>query len=408
MHFRDIIYMNINPIINTEINNIIQNYIYEEKFKNIESLPLSCFMDGLLNKYYLKDYTINLKKIFLNYNYIFKGISSFYGISLFGIILQLHKDKIDDSLYLKTTKWIDKQIYRYIESLSSSPLSTVDAEFIRGISGIGLYLLKNKDFYMRKDYLNIILDLLINKYRYFSLNNWITEFESLNKFEKSIYKHGYINLGIAHGLTGILCFFIKAYDQGLDRDGLLESIDCITNFLLKNTLEIDKIIYFPAKISVDKINNNSSVNNVYPFSWCHGISSICTVIFQAGIITNNEKYKTKALNIFLNDLKHSNIKKLFISPTVCHGFAGILPSLNFFYNETGLNYFKKSFNSILDILIQFYHCDNSFLDYNFSNKRIIKTINHSSLLTSEESVIIMLISLVNNDHTYLNLLGYYI
>ena len=391
-----------------KIDKCIIDYIHSYNTKTFDiALPLKTILMGLYSKYYDDINTLDLVIVLKNRGKLFKGCSSFYGIGLLMLILNLYEYKIDR----KSFKYLNSYFSRFLESYIKDYKyqgTIKELELINGLSGIGLCILSychKEDFF--KKAINKILNIIINKYSSSNYSDWCSNYKEMTEYEKSYFPDGCVNLGMAHSLSGLIVFLSQAYVNGFESDELKKTIIKLTDFILSRQLCYNQKPLFPARISRNNLDNNKDVNNQYPLSWCHGLSGICNSILLAGNSLNVEEYTREAIQIYKQYLMNSDLNEHFLSMTVCHGYAGILPSLKNFYNYTGDKFFLEYMNVILEKILYYYETHKVFFDYNYDkgNNLINENLDHVSLLTSSESVIITLISLLNDDSHYFKLLG---
>lgn len=406
MHLLDIFYMIMNIDIETtynEANQIIKSYFLNTKnIDGINSIPIKAMITGLYSKYYSKEFSNDIIKLFENINYFFKDCSAFYGLGLFMYIIEIYKDGMEDTAYIDIHNYISKYIVKSIKRYNYNG-GVKELELISGLSGIGLCILNlcENDIYY-KESIRKIIDMIIKKYLYSNYDKWILNKSEMTSYEITNFPQGCINLGCAHGLSGILVFLAKAYNKGFNDIRIKFTIEKIVQYILDQIIYIPPRYYFPSRVT-----NKKEINNQYPLSWCHGISGICNAILLSGISLENSKYISISNSIFKTYLKHSDINKEFLSATVCHGYSGVIPILRNFYNQTKDTFYINQLTTFIKKVYEFYCHDKCFYDYQYSieSKMIKRNLNRNSLLTGNESVILTLISFVNEDDYYFNLLG---
>ena len=391
-----------------KIDKCIVEYINSINTKNSDiALPLKSILIGLYSKYYDDINSQDLVIVLKNRGKLFKGSSSFYGIGLLMLILNLYEYKIDKKSFRYLNSYFACFLESYIENYQYQG-TVKELGLINGLSGVGLCILsycKKEDFF--KKAINKILDIIINKYSSSNYSDWFLKYEEMTEYEKYYFPDGCVNLGMAHGLSGVITFLTQAYINGFESVELKRTIMRITDFILSEQLCDNQKPLFPARISRSDVGNNKEVNNQYPLSWCHGLSGICNSVLLAGSSLGNEEYIRRAIQIYKKYLIYSDLNNQFLSMTVCHGYAGTLPSLKKFYNYTGDKFFLEYMNVILEKISSYYEMHKMFFDYKYdkSEDLIKENLDHVSLLTSSESVFITLISLLHDDSHYFKLLG---
>ncbi|SHJ33149.1 lanthionine synthetase LanC family protein [Aquimarina spongiae] len=136
-----------------------------------------------------------------------------------------------------------------------------------------------------------------------------------------------VNLGMAHGLTGILAFLLRLKELGYQHelidiliDGILKSFGSFKN-------EAKFLSYFPDYFSedIDQRNVNSRLG------WCYGdLSTANTILYASKILERNDLKKEFLPLINSLVLRRMSNSKLdhyedysFFDTAFCHGLGGI-------------------------------------------------------------------------------------
>lgn len=186
-----------------------------------------------------------------------------------------------------------------------------------------------------------------------------------------------INLGLSHGVSGILLVLSLIYKNKSDIL-LKRAIYKILSFLIDIDL---KNIPLPSIIYKEK----NTYAKVKP-SWCYSelgiyhsiiISSKCMGLYSISCL-----YKHKIMNV-INKIENHKI----ISPNFCHGYSGILV-FNKLYNNNSYK-IKKYY---MDLLYKERSNDitSIFYDYYYAKEMIIKKETNLSFLDGSFSVLLSL------------------
>jgi len=215
-------------------------------------------------------------------------------------------------------------------------------EFFNGIVGKGMYFLEGQ--ITKNDY--TILEKIITILQKGALRDknglsWLTE----NK----LTQEKYFDLGIPHGLPGIILFLCKSYKKNICRNIVKELIFQAVNWLL----------------SCEKQNGQGSFPHIIPgtsggrMAWCYGDMSISVALFESANVLKLPFIKEKAIKLLENDARRDistamvfkNEKLNLFDHGLCHGTAGIAMIFNNFYRKTGLSTFKEAANYWLDFTL---------------------------------------------------------
>nr|WP_318000252.1 lanthionine synthetase LanC family protein [uncultured Faecalibacillus sp.] len=291
-----------------KIDSILVCYFYS-LYRN----DLKFFEDGkteleqLLSK-------INLQKIPMGtvYGYILL----IYLIDAYEINMEIKDDMIDRIKYfcLKVVREDYKKTINMISGIY---------DVLNGISGILLYFMQLDDLTKHQDFIEEVTAWLIYKVNndaeglqaFFIKNDFI-----INPYIKKLYKEGYIDCGLSHGLIGIGVVLSKVYKKNILKFECKNAIEKIKNIYIKYCRSYETGM-FPEVIEV---NNNIKIPHYSQrVSWCYGALGI---LRSLNIIAKNIEDKTldKFVNENLEYLYSIDINRYLLKcPTFCHGYSGL-------------------------------------------------------------------------------------
>jgi lantibiotic modifying enzyme len=251
-------------------------------------------------------------------------ISLYYGTTgvAYGILLasnnRANYNKLISQLnkYIEV-KWGDLPVIGTITEFSRQ------MDIINGLLGVGRYTLEVAEDKTMCDLSRQLLD---------TITHFIPEYIHLSSRKDSTSIH----LGLAHGITGILALLVTALQKKIKVEGLHEAIKHIADFLLIQIQEDQYGWYWPVNSQASSMNKREKKVGMREIEgWCHGTFGIAWTLFRAGIECSNEEWKKiaeKAMeSIFCLDDELLNA----LSPTFCHGLAGLLHMAHRFYSLTG-------------------------------------------------------------------------
>ena len=206
---------------------------------------------------------------------------------------------------------------------------------VHGAISVGLY------FYYRytlgsercKQYLENFVDLLkeiaIEKENTIM---WITEINYETQEQGC-------NLGIAHGIPGILLFLRKLYLKNIKKDVISDMIIKVSNFLLsqKHSLKTHQSFFY--NVFSDSSGYDSRL------AWCYGDLSVgysLSMICSLNCITRQE-IKENTLDILFNTTERISLSECrIVDAGLCHGSAGLAHIYNRLYHQTNELIFRNA------------------------------------------------------------------
>ncbi|MFW9332173.1 lanthionine synthetase C family protein [Paenibacillus polymyxa] len=252
-------------------------------------------------------------------------ISLYYGSTgvAYGILLASNNranyqqllNQIND--YIRT-QWVKSPVINTITEFSKQ------MDVIHGLLGVGRYTLEiPEDDEKMCNLTHQLLD---------TITHFIPEYiHSVSRGSSTS-----IHLGMAHGITGILALLVTALQKKIRVKGLHEAIEYIADFLLIQIQEDQYGLYWPVSsqaTSMNKTDNKEGMREIE--GWCHGTCGIAWTLFRAGMECSNEEWTKIAeqamKSVFCLDDELLNA----LSPTFCHGLAGLLHMAHRFYYFTG-------------------------------------------------------------------------
>ena len=250
---------------------------------------------------------------------------------------------------------------------------------INGAISIGLY------FYYRyilggekcKHYLELFVDLIQK-----------TAIEEENKTMKWITTIDYVtleqgfNLGIAHGIPGILLFLRKLYLENIKKDVISDIIIKTGDFLLlqKKSLKTHKSFFYYS--ITDSPGHDSKL------SWCYGDISVGYSLFMISTLRGIERkdIKENALDILLNTTTRTILwDNKIVDAGLCHGTSGIAHIYNKLYHHTSMLQFRDAALYWYQETIKMAKYDNEYAGYRLpssikdSEMKLFETENLSYL-----------------------------
>ncbi|MGL5574675.1 MAG: lanthionine synthetase LanC family protein, partial [Sarcina sp.] len=126
------------------------------------------------------------------------------------------------NLLSATNKYLNNSIQRYINQLEKSELCDYHYDVFSGVAGIGRYLLKNVEKEECYNSLIIILNYIVKTSKE---KKWLIENRNIvTEYKKNLYKLGYKDLGLAHGIAGPLQLLGLCYNKGIKVENMKEVI----------------------------------------------------------------------------------------------------------------------------------------------------------------------------------------
>lgn len=353
------------------------NYLYEvyggkTEEANIQilySLPsinlFLCELDGYKGVDLKERIERNLK-LACKFSKIRNDVKSMYsGLANIGISCIGLKGKYNDiDCILNDIKDIVlKQLNQYINQ-KKELIDISDIELIQGLSGMARYLLFYKDESEARKTLDIVLGEIV---KFINIKktiggreivSWFVEPKDVYHLFREEFPNGYADLGMAHGLTGILSILSICYLNGVEVKGQKKAIEYGMNELYKFKIQKDNKIFWPGRIPYEMLSEESKDFNFECPSWCYGLAGMSRAVFLAGKVLDNPKYIYDSINGMKMLIKSKT--NYYDAPIFCHGYAGLMYSYYLMYRETNDPEFIEGINDSIEEILYYYDENKAF------------------------------------------------
>jgi lantibiotic modifying enzyme len=253
------------------------------------------------------------------------------GISGIGWVIA-HVEHLRDFIYegISGSPTLDININVEINRLLVEDWSQSDKfDLWDGCVGMGLYALERHPLPGSEE----LLELTVKRLERLASREtggiaWLTSPGMLGRQARQLYPRGYYDLGVAHGITGVLSFLSRVHAAGIARDITRELLDGAIAWLLAQELD-DPVSIFP-EILVPSQKMTSKT-----FGWCRGVPGMAAALLSAGRCMNEPSWRSKAVDIACKSLEYLAKIVHFPDSTLCHGTAGLAHLYNRIYQASG-------------------------------------------------------------------------
>ncbi|WP_455362182.1 lanthionine synthetase C family protein [Streptomyces sp. SYSU K21746] len=170
------------------------------------------------------------------------------------------------------------------------------------------------------------------------------------------YPHGYLNLGLAHGIPGILAALSFALTAGVRTPRLAETVRDIADYLIEVSFEDDSGRNWPSGIPLDA-SGAETRSGLTPArtAWCYGAPGVACALLDAADALGDAALRTVAVDAFDAVLRRFAAAGRFSSATLCHGAAGLVVICAAFARRTTSGAARGELPALVAHLLS--HCD---------------------------------------------------
>lgn len=297
---------------------------------------------------------------------LFGGLAGIcYAISLASLQNKRYKNLLHQ-LQALLVKVLQKHYLSPLENdiKKGQPSSPFFYELIQGITGIGIHFLTHKDEPQLFPVLIKLIRLLINRTLPIQVRDrivpgWYIPLEyQFTDEDKKNFPDGNFNLGLAHGIPGILAFLSLASIKGICLQGQTSAIIEIVKWIKRHSITKEEGLDWPACVLWDRPLHPRSPS--HRMAWCYGKPSILRSLFLAGLALKDRDLQQLSLVNFKSIFKGSEANWNLQSPTFCHGLAGLYTLTKHMAKDTKDHELQKEANHLKQELMQYYNPDLPF------------------------------------------------
>lgn len=207
---------------------------------------------------------------------------------------------------------------------------TGDYDLIGGLTGFGVYALERFPRPSAVRCLEAIVDRLNETAEHLEHGvTWFTAPELLFPHQREQYPRGAYNVGVAHGVPGVIAFLADACRLGIRPETARPLLDGAVRWVLSYRLAAHHGASFPAWVQPEVEARPSRL------AWCYGDPGIAATLLSAARAVGNEEWERTALDIALHAATAAPENAYVEDAGLCHGAFGLAHLYNRIYHAGG-------------------------------------------------------------------------
>lgn len=217
-----------------------------------------------------------------------------------------------------------------LAAILAHPAPDLKYELINGLAGFGLYLVERLPHADGTRLLSRILDLLETTAEesaagttWFTVPAWVPESQS------DWMPEGGYNLGVAHGVPGVLGFLAAARRGGVDDPRLARLAEGTVSWLLAQRIHAEDESVFPTGVVPGQDLKPART------AWCYGDLGIAGVLLPAARSFGRRDWEAEALAMAHRAARRPVGSFRTKDACLCHGAVGVAHLFNRLYQATG-------------------------------------------------------------------------
>lgn len=216
-----------------------------------------------------------------------------------------------------------------IDFLGQSPWRR-DYDLVSGLVGFGVYAIERLPRPTAVECLKRVIDRLEESAQRSPQGiSWFTGPELLSAEQLERRPGGYYNLGVAHGVPGVIALLGAACAAGVARRKARALLDGAVAWLEAQRLPARAGSIFPALLGpgIEPVASRSA--------WCYGDPGVAAALLLAARSVAERAWERRALEIALRAANRAPEKVGVVDAGLCHGAAGLGHLFNRMFQTTG-------------------------------------------------------------------------
>jgi lantibiotic modifying enzyme len=203
-------------------------------------------------------------------------------------------------------------------------------DLIGGLAGLGVYALERLPRPAARTLLERVVDRLAELSEEMEEGSaWFTTPERLPEWQREIHTRGNYNLGVAHGLPGVVPVLAAACAAGVAVERARPLLESSVSFLLARRLPPGSQSCFAGSYAPWEDPAPTRL------AWCYGDPGIAAALLAAARAVGNAEWERQALDIALTAAARDESTSYVRDAGLCHGTAGLGHLFNRMFQTTG-------------------------------------------------------------------------
>ena len=222
-------------------------------------------------------------------------------------------------------------------------------DLVDGLVGLGVYALERLPNPCARQLLERIVDRLdVTAERTGAGITWWTAPEVLFGQQRISCPQGYYNLGLAHGVPGVIALLGRIGQAGIAQSQVTTLLEGAVAWLLAHKLPAGSGADFTFWLAEGADNEPTQL------AWCYGDLGISLALLAAARSMHRADWEREALTLATAAAERSSAELLVPDGGFCHGAAGIAHLFNRLYQATQQPLFCQTAQFWFEQTLQFY------------------------------------------------------
>lgn len=231
---------------------------------------------------------------------------------------------------------INDEIDGYIMEFLSHPVSRLNADLTDGLAGIGVYALGRTRRSRGRELFARVVRLLdeIGERPARGQVTWRSATDLINPEEVTPYPPAGHNLGLAHGVPGVIAVLAGGICADLSSHRCRKLLLPAVSWLLRQARHDDDSRSAFAYVSEEDRDARSA--------WCYGDPGVATALVSAAVAMRRPEWLHAGLDIACRPLRRPLAQSAVRDAGLCHGSSGLMHIYNVLHQRTGDPRFRRA------------------------------------------------------------------
>jgi lantibiotic modifying enzyme len=224
------------------------------------------------------------------------------------------------------------EVDEVVASLVSRPPWTRPYDLIDGLVGLGVYALER----MPRPAASVLLEHVVARLGELADHQpngitWFTRPELLPPENRRAFPRGLYDLGLAHGVSGVVALLSGCVAAGIAVRPVSELLEGAVAWISSHRLAADEPARFPAVVSAGV--QPSAARS----AWCYGDPGVASALLLAAQALDHEEWEREAIEVALGAARRPPSTTGVRDACLCHGAAGLAHLFNRLHQATGVD-----------------------------------------------------------------------
>ncbi|MBK8725433.1 MAG: lanthionine synthetase C family protein [Holophagaceae bacterium] len=195
---------------------------------------------------------------------------------------------------------------------------------------------------------------------------WRTPHALLPDWQKERNPNGYYDLGVAHGIPGVMAFLGLACEAGVAPERARRLLEGAVSWLFNHQLPRAEEVRFARTISAEGVPEPTHSR----VGWCYGDLGIAVALLGAARRAGRGDWETEALDMALAAAGRRREDCAVRDPALCHGALGAARLFDRLHRATGEERFREAASRWAGAAMDFWRPSGSGPEFHFEKPEL--------------------------------------